>query len=450
MSLGNSVRRITSSTILPLRYRYSYTKLTNEDLFSKDSISKCLKSESFKSIARGWFVYKIISFDVFTNNANAIFNWLQKILGVSVTRWLLKKAIYGQFVAGEDKDEVLERIKKLEEHKIKFTLTYAAEERNSELEFEKIKRNILDCISIVIDASDTDRITAIKLGPLAPHDLMYKINSIIQAKHQLFLQLSRQQNGEYLNSISLQTFQYNMQKLDVTLTNASIEDLFQQVSGNQCKITARGWQDKLVSGSGLYNLLKGNFAEVSSEEKDQIAKFTQRIDEIGNACEANNVKVFVDAEQSYMQRFIHQVAVHHMMKKYNRNRCIVYNTYQCYLRDTEDQLKFDLEYANEENFIYGLKMVRGAYLVEERRLAREKGYSDLTNPTVEATTDMYHRVMDISLREVKRDKMRLMIGTHNLDSVRRAIKQMQLLGISKRDGVIFGQSLGELVFMGNK
>ena len=82
--------------------------------------------------------------------------------------------------------------------------------------------------------------------------------------------------------------------------------------------------------------------------------------------------------------------------------------------------------------------------MEERRLARETGYADLTTPTVEATTDMYHRVMDISLREVKKDRMRLMIATHNLDSVRRAIKQMKRLGISKRGGVIFGQVLGGL------
>ena len=348
MLLGNRVR-IISNTILSVKYRNSYSKPTNEDLFSKDAISKYLKSESLKSIARGWFVYKVISYDVFTDNAGAILNRIHKLLGESVTHWLLKQTIYGQFVAGEDREEVLKRIKKLEQHKVKFFLSYAAEERNSELEFEKMKRNILDCISIVIDSSDTDRITAIKLSPLAPHDFMYKMSSIIQAKHQLFLQLSRQQNGEYLNSIILQTFQHNMQKIDATLTDASIEDLFQEVSGNQCNITARRWQDTLVNGSDLYNLLKGSLAEVTSEEKNQFAKFTQRIDEIANACVANNVKVLVDAEQSYIQRFIHQIAVHHMMKKYNRNGCIVHNTYQCYLRDTEDQLKFDLEYANEEN-----------------------------------------------------------------------------------------------------
>ena len=161
----------------------------------KISISKCLRSESFGTITRGWFVYKVISFDLFTNNADAILNRIHKILGVSVTRWLLKKTIYGQFVAGEDKDEILKRIKKLEQHRIKFFLSYAAEERNTELEFEKIKKNILDCINIVIDSSDTDRITAIKISPLVPHNLMCKLNSIIQAKHQLFLELSRQQNG---------------------------------------------------------------------------------------------------------------------------------------------------------------------------------------------------------------------------------------------------------------
>lgn len=61
----------------------------------------------------------------------------------------------------------------------------------------------------------------------------------------------------------------------------------------------------------------------------------------------------------------------------------------------------DLEQAKRQNFYFGAKLVRGAYIEQERARAEALGYVDPTNPNYEATTDMYHKTLTECLRRIK-------------------------------------------------
>jgi len=52
----------------------------------------------------------------------------------------------------------------------------------------------------------------------------------------------------------------------------------------------------------------------------------------------------VDAEQTYFQPAIHRLTME-MMKKFNQEKAIVFNTYQCYLKEAYHTLVLDLEQA---------------------------------------------------------------------------------------------------------
>ena len=58
----------------------------------------------------------------------------------------------------------------------------------------------------------------------------------------------------------------------------------------------------------------------------------------------------VDAEQTYFQPAIHRLAME-MMKKYNQEKAIVFNTYQCYLKITYNSLVLDLDQADRQRRI---------------------------------------------------------------------------------------------------
>jgi hypothetical protein len=55
---------------------------------------------------------------------------------------------------------------------------------------------------------------------------------------------------------------------------------------------------------------------------------------------------------------------------------VVYNTYQAYLRDSLSRLQLAVRRSRREGWLMGAKLVRGAYMVQERALAAEKGYND--------------------------------------------------------------------------
>jgi hypothetical protein len=62
-----------------------------------------------------------------------------------------------------------------------------------------------------------------------------------------------------------------------------------------------------------------------------------------------------------------------------------------FLKDAFDKVNRELQMTRELGVCFGAKVVRGAYLERERQLAKNGNYADPTNPTYEATSEMYNR-----------------------------------------------------------
>lgn len=60
-------------------------------------------------------------------------------------------------------------------------------------------------------------------------------------------------------------------------------------------------------------------------------------------------------------------------------------------QEAYDNVAVDLELSRREGWHFGTKLVRGAYMKQERERAAEIGYEDPINPTYEKTSEMYHR-----------------------------------------------------------
>ncbi len=92
-------------------------------------------------------------------------------------------------------------------------------------------------------------------------------------------------------------------------------------------------------------------------------------------------------------------------------------------KNAYESCTIDLELARRQNFFFAAKLVRGAYMEQERERARQIGYEDPINPTYEATSDMYHKNLEYFMQKIietgiENKKIAIMVATHNEDTVR--------------------------------
>jgi len=179
---------------------------------------------------------------------------------------------------------------------------------------------------------------------------------------------------------------------------------------------------------------------LTETENEEWQKIRERFDKVCKKCFDNNVSLLIDAEVSWMQAAADDLVLE-MMRKYNRERAVVYNTLQCYRWDRLDYLKELHTIAKNEGFYLGFKIVRGAYMEKENDRAEEKEYKSPICINKQATDDNFNAIMTYCLENI--DQIPLFIGTHNEESTYQAIELMQQKNIPNDDNRIwFGQLYG--------
>ena len=170
---------------------------------------------------------------------------------------------------------------------------------------------------------------------------------------------------------------------------------------------------ELVS-SQLRATRKGeNFREFTPSERAGISAIMERIDRICAAAARHQTRLFIDAEETWIQTAIDQWTFD-MMCKYNQTHCIVYNTVQMYRHDRLAYLRTELERAKNAGIKYGVKLVRGAYMEKERARAQAMGYPSPIQPDKASTDKDYDAALDFLV--ANRAVFSVCAGTHNENS----------------------------------
>ena len=123
---------------------------------------------------------------------------------------------------------------------------------------------------------------------------------------------------------------------------------------------------------GLFEKIQSG-EKLSADEKQELSAFKKRFDKVCGIAEKNEVPLYVDAEESWIQDPLDEL-VEEMMEKYNREKCIVFNTFQLYRHDRLAYLQKQIDRAIAGQYTLGAKLVRGAYMEKERERAKEMGY----------------------------------------------------------------------------
>uniref|UniRef100_A0A8C8A7P8 Proline dehydrogenase n=1 Tax=Otus sunia TaxID=257818 RepID=A0A8C8A7P8_9STRI len=310
----------------------------------------------------------------------------------------------------------------------------------------------LRCIDASSGSSENG-FSAIKLTALGRPQFLVRFSEVLVKWRRFFHQMAAEQGqaGRAVLEMKLE-----VEKLQEALANLGIATKAESqhwFTGESGTVDLLDWNSLIDSRTKLSKLLlvpntqtgqlEPLLSRFTEEEDLQMKRMLQRMDVLAKRATEKGVRLMVDAEQSYFQPAISRLTLE-MQRRFNRDQAIVFNTYQCYLKEAYNNVTVDVELSCREGWCFGTKLVRGAYMEQERERAAQIGYEDPINPTYEKTNEMYHRCLDYILEEIKHSrKASVMVASHNEDTVKFTLRRMMELGLHPSEKkVCFGQLLG--------
>ena len=152
------------------------------------------------------------------------------------------------------------------------------------------------------------------------------------------------------------------------------------------------------------------------------------------------VGILLDAEETWIQDPIDRLAIE-LMAEYNKEKVVVYNTYQLYRNDRLHFLQLSHKIAKERNFKLGAKLVRGAYMEKERLRAKEQGVASPIHLDKEATDKDFDDAAAFCIQN--KETISFILASHNEQSNLKIAQLMIEKGIPANDAhVHFSQLYG--------
>jgi len=269
-------------------------------------------------------------------------------------------------------------------------------------------------------------------------------------KHTIFEQFCGGESIDDCNSSIQSLAQFNVSTiLDYSVEGKSSEADFTKVSDEVIKTIERAKEDNhipfavfKVSGLARLKILEkvSSNIELSQDEKQEYQKVKNRVKKICQKAHDLNVRIFIDAEESWIQNAIDELAIK-MMRTFNIEKAIVFNTLQMYRWDRFAYLKQLYADAENGNYFLGLKLVRGAYMEKERERAIKMNYPSPIQKDKKSCDNDYDLALNFCISHI--EKISLCAGTHNENSSQKLVDLMIANNILKDDQrVYFSQLLG--------
>jgi proline dehydrogenase len=179
---------------------------------------------------------------------------------------------------------------------------------------------------------------------------------------------------------------------------------------------------------------------LSQSESEEFARVKQRITKICKTAFENDVRLFIDAEESWIQQAIDDMA-EELMQQFNKQKPVVFNTIQLYRHDRLTFLKKSFAHAQANNYFSGYKLVRGAYMEKERARAQKMNYASPIQTDKESCDNDYNEALKFCIANI--DRTGICAGTHNEQSNLLLAQMMEEKNIARNNPHIwFSQLLG--------
>jgi proline dehydrogenase len=454
---------------------------------------------SERELLRALLVLRVCSVQALVRNADSLLRVVERIAGRRFTMALLRRSFFGHFCAGESAEDTKATVHKLAKCNVNAIMDYAAEAdvaqtksaadklrgdvhhrkdgvvsaRTYEYEDERgCEANtalILESINNAAYAGG-DQFVAMKLTAIAKPELLEKISSVLRAIKNLWI--NEFGSSVAATAVDAERFRKFIASIGVSMSADEVDQLFRQIDKNHdgnidyiewtrllsttSLLTRRFFVAdgydlgllKAVTRRGAPNYFTSLLPLLGEDETELVDRAVARLDTICAAAAAKRVRLMIDAEQTYLQPAIDHFA-RRMQLTYNKDGPFVFNTYQAYLKSAKTHLATDIERCRRLGVCFAGKLVRGAYMVGERKRAADLGLNSPICDTIEETHENYNSCIDIFLRTRRPgSRASLMVASHNRASIEHCVTFMQKLGVDRANGgIYFGQLLGMADFL---
>jgi proline dehydrogenase len=412
------------------------------------------------------------------NNAEKLLNVSSKVLGTTFTNAVMKHTFFKHFCAGEYSADMKPVIDRLQENNIGPILDYAAEsdsdgssasgdfeglttqppfnqpariyDYKSEKQCDHHVEIFKNCIRSVRDVSPHG-FAALKVTALGNPVLLERMSTIIVEVKKFFATMDENKTGFISREDFLRCYDRHFHREDpvaldeiLDLLDPNNEEMIDYIS------FAKMLTPYTLSSFTLKCKEVGPLAQVtpSDDEIALMAKISERLCSLAEEAASCGTKLLIDAEHQKYQPAIDSLVLE-LQQQFNAkdvtDRPVIFNTYQCYLKDMPERMVTDLKRSERFSFHFAAKLVRGAYMVHERARAKELKIPSPIHDTIEHTHRCYDDSVKILLEYRKKNGpgLELMIASHNKKSIEKTVQLMNEMELTSTDSTVhFAQLFG--------
>ncbi|KAF5735648.1 proline dehydrogenase [Tripterygium wilfordii] len=325
---------------------------------------------------------------------------LMEIKGVrDVLLSTIKHSFFKHFCAGEDAQEAKECLLKVNQTGLRGMFVYGVEHT---CDVDACDRNLNGFTGAVDIASSLPKSSAssvvVKITAIVPLDLLERVSDLLR-----------------------------WQQRDPSLNLPWKLDTFPVFS----------------ESSPLYHTMKKP-EPLTPEEEQNLKQGHERLLKLCQRCVEANVPLVVDAEDTRLQPAIDYLTYSSAIVHKNTGNPVLYGTIQAYLKDAKDRLLLVSKAAETMGVPVGFKLVRGAYMSSETKLANSLGFESPIHDSIQATHDCYNDCASFVLDKIANNASTgVILATHNVESGKLAATKARDLGIkSGNERLEFAQLYG--------
>ncbi|XP_009378320.2 proline dehydrogenase 1, mitochondrial [Pyrus x bretschneideri] len=299
---------------------------------------------------------------------------------------LIRSTIYDQFCAGEDAVAAGKSVMELNEAGLRGMLVYSLEYAGDNEACDRNLQGFLDTAESTKSLPPSSvSFIIVKITAICPTNLLKRASDLLRWQHQ-----------------------------DPSFNLPWKRDTFPIFS----------------QSSPLYHTLEKPEHLTPEEERD-LELVHQRLLKLSQKCAEANVPLSVDAEYTSIQPAIDYLTYSSAIIYNKDDHPIVYGTLQAYLKDAKERLLLATKAADKMGVPMGFKVVRGAYMSSEGKLASSLGCKSPIHDCIEDTHACYNDCASFMLERIGNGSDAVVLATHNMESGRLAMAKAHEIGVGK-------------------